>query len=200
MIIIGITGQSGSGKGYLSAEFAKLGYFHADADKIYHRLLKTSDVLKGELVNEFGAGIVKDGEIDRKALGAKVFGEGNEKKLERLNKIAHKHVCNEYIHMFGEARALGAKGFIVDAPLLIEAKLHKVCDACICVECPEEMRIVRIMERDGIDRDAAMLRIASQKPIEFYKESCQYLFLNDGSQNAADFALELDRSLMEKKR
>ena len=109
-------------------------------------------------------------------------------------------MCNEYFHMFTEVRALGAKGFIVDAPLLIEAKLHRVCDACICVECPEEMRLKRIMERDGIDKDAAMLRIASQKPIEFYKSSCEYLFLNDGSQDASRFASELDRSLMEKNR
>ncbi len=196
MIIIGITGQSGSGKGFLSAEFAKLGYFHADADKIYHNLLRNSDALKDELISEFGAGIVKGGEIDRKALGAKVFGKGNEEKLERLNKIAHKHVCNEYIHLFSALRESGAKGFVIDAPLLIEAKLHKVCDACICVECPEEMRLARIMERDGIDEAAARLRISSQKPLEFYKSNCKYLFLNDGSSDAARFAAELDQRLM----
>lgn len=197
MVIIGITGQSGSGKGYLSSEFEKFGYIHADADKIYHTLLETNEALKQELISEFGSDIVKDGKIDRKSLGTKVFGKNNRRRLQKLNKIAHKHVCREYIRMIIKAKADGAKGFIIDAPLLIEARLHKICDKCICVVCSEEIRIKRIMERDKIDYGAAKLRIDSQKPLEFYTSKCDLVFLGDGSDDAARFAFETDRSLTE---
>ena len=99
MKTIGITGQSGSGKGYLSGIFASLGYVHADADKIYHDLLSSSKELRRELVAAFGEDIEKDGEIDRVALGKKVFGKKNARKLLRLNKIAHKYVCREYVKL-----------------------------------------------------------------------------------------------------
>ena len=197
MVIIGITGQSGSGKGYLSAEFAKLGYIHADADKIYHTLLSSSDALKQELVSEFGSDIEKDGEIDRKALGEKVFGKKNSRRLQKLNKISHKHVCREYIKMIIKAKENGAKGFVIDAPLLIEARLHKICDVCICVICSRETRIERIMKRDGIDYSAAKLRIESQKPLAFYTSQCGLIFLGDGSEDAAKFASEVDRKVTE---
>lgn len=195
MITIGITGQSGSGKGFVSKEFKKLGYVHADADAIYHDILDKSGDLRGELVCAFGSDIEKDGKIDRKALGAKVFGKKNQRKLAKLNKITHKYVCREYIKLIIKAKADGEKGFIIDAPLLIEARLHKLCAACICVVCSEETRIQRIMARDKIDRAAAELRVNSQKPIEFYTSQCDFVYLNDGGGDAAAFAAEIDKTL-----
>lgn len=199
MIIIGVTGQSGSGKGFLSSEFKKLGYIHADADKIYHELLENCSELRCELVRAFGADIEKDGKIDRRVLGAKVFGKKNLRKLEKLNKIAHKYVCREYVRLIMRAKADGAKGLIIDAPLLIEARLDKLCDACVCVAASREVRVQRIMARDGIGRDAAELRINSQKPLEFYARACGYIYLNDGDGDAAAFAADIDKTLTEGK-
>ena len=150
-----------------------------------------------ELINEFGSDIEKDGEIDRKALGKKVFGKKNSRRLQKLNKISHKHVCREYIKMIIKAKENGAKGFVIDAPLLIEARLHKICDVCICVICSRETRIERIMKRDGIDYSAAKLRIESQKPLAFYTSQCGLIFLGDGSEDAAKFASEVDRKVTE---
>ncbi len=195
MKIVGITGPSGSGKGYLSAELEKLGYVHLDADSIYHSLLSSSDEMKAELVRAFGSEIEKDGEIDRKALGAKVFGKGNARRLLRLNKITHKYVCREYIKHIISYKEQGAKGIIIDAPLLIEARLDKLCDTNVFVTASREVRVSRIMERDKIDRTAAKMRIDSQKDDTFYAKCCQHIFLNNGEESAADFALELDRLL-----
>lgn len=197
MIIIGITGQSGSGKGYLSAEFAKLGFVHADADKIYHALLEENEELKNELIRSFGNDIEKDGKIDRRILGKKVLGKGNQRRLQNLNKITHKYVCREYVQLIIKAKADGVEGFIIDAPLLIEARLHKLCDACICAVCSAEERIKRIMARDKIDRASAQLRINSQKPLEFYTSQCEYIFLNDGSEDASEFAAKIIKDLTE---
>lgn len=197
MKIIGITGQSGSGKGMLSKSFAKLGYVHADADKIYHGLLDTNKQLFGELVSAFGDDITRDGKIDRKALGKKVLGKENARKLLRLNKIAHKYVCREYIKLILTLKEQNAKGLIIDAPLLIEARLNVLCDTNIFVACSKETQIERIMARDSISRDAAILRLASQKPLEFYAKHCEHFFLNDNSsiEDLDAFAKQIDSIL-----
>ena len=191
MNIIGITGPSGCGKGYLSAELAKLGYVHADADEIYHSLLETSEPLCSALVSAFGEEIRKDGRIDRGALGKKVFGAKNRRKLEKLNKIAHKFVCREYIKLIRKLLDEGAEGLVIDAPLLIEARLHKLCTINVAVLANEKIRIERIMCRDGISPENALLRIHSQKPLAFYAKHCDYVFLNNGEADAAAFANEL---------
>ncbi len=195
MKIIGITGQSGSGKGYLSAALASLGYVHADADKIYHELLSSSKELRGELVAVFGEDIEKDGKIDRAALGKKVFGKKNARKLSRLNKIAHKYVCREYVKLIISLKTQNAKGLVIDAPLLIEARLHKLCDINIYVYCDEEIRTERIMKRDGISREAALLRIRSQKPWSFYAAQCDSMIVNNGMLPLDDYAKNIDKLL-----
>lgn len=185
MRIIGITGPSGCGKGFLSAALTEHGYVHADADKIYHDLLVSSAPLREELVRAFGADIEKDGVIDRKILGSKVFGAKNRRKLEKLNKITHKYVCREYVKLILTLKAEGAKGLIIDAPLLIEARLHKLCDINVLALCDFETRVTRIMARDGISRETALLRLHSQKPVEFYMNACDYIFINDRHAGAA---------------
>lgn len=194
--IIGITGQSGSGKGTLSAEFAKLGYVHADADKIYHDLLKSNASLKEELASEFGRDVLKDGEIDRNALGKKVFGKKNARKLLRLNKITHRYVCREYIKLIMSLNEQGAKGLVIDAPLLIEARLNNLCDTVILVVCDREKRIERIIKRDGISREAAELRINSQKDLSFYAKFCDRIFIS-GSDSEEDTAKRIIEELHE---
>ena len=195
MKIIGITGQSGSGKGHLSAEFKKLGYIHADADKIYHGLLSSNAELKVEIVHAFGEDVLSNGEIDRKALGVKVFGKKNARKLLKLNKIAHKYVAREYISLIRKLKSEGAKGIIIDAPLLIEARLDKICDTTVFVLAGREERIKRIMARDGIDRAAAVLRIDSQKDASFYAKHCRHIFINNGCEDASLFAADINKLL-----
>ncbi|MBE6679583.1 MAG: dephospho-CoA kinase [Ruminococcaceae bacterium] len=195
MKIIGITGQSGSGKSYLAKTFEKLGYIHANADKIYHELLLTNAKLRCELVSTFGKEIEKDGTIDRKTLARKVFGKKNSRKLLKLNKIAHKYVCREYIKLIMSLKGQNAKGLVIDAPLLIEARLHKLCDINIYVYCDKELRIERIMSRDGISRKEAELRVCSQKDALYYMKNCDTVFFGDGYIPATDFATDIDKKL-----
>ena len=70
---------------------------------------------------------------------------------------------------------------IIDAPLLIEAGLHTACDFVIAVLAPQEVRLARIVQRDGISKAAAEARILSQKPDSFYREHASFVFVNDGS-------------------
>lgn len=195
MKIIGVTGPSGSGKGTLCKALEKLGYRHIDTDALYHRLLANCKEMQEELLQNFGSGILRDGCVSRDMLRPLVLGRGNEKNLTLLNKITHKYVCRACIGIINEEKEKATKGVTIDAPLLFEARLDKICDTVVCVLCDTERRIARIMARDGISETSARTRTAAQKDAVFYCRHCDAVFWNDGASDAADaFAKDIDRT------
>lgn len=180
MFIIGITGPSGAGKGAASEYLnTKYGYRIIDADKVYHDIISAPSDCVSELTEYFGEGILNEqGGIDRKALSKMVFGEENKEKLLLLNKITHKYVVEEIEALIESFKREGAEVCVIDAPLLIEAGVNKLCDRVLVVYADKEIRAERIAKRDGIDLESALLRINSQKPYEFYSENCDFLITN----------------------
>lgn len=181
MLIIGITGPSGAGKGAVSKYLnEKYGFKVIDADKVYHAIISAPSDCVSELAENFGNGILNEnGGIDRKALSRLVFGDENRDKLLLLNKITHKYVILEIDRTVSKLSENGEEVCLIDAPLLIEAGVDKLCDHVIAVVADKSVRADRIAKRDGIDKDAALLRINSQKPDSFYSEKCDCLLQND---------------------
>lgn len=181
MIIIGITGPSGAGKGAVSAILAeKFGFKVIDADRVYHSIISSPSECVKELASSFGEDVLNEiGGIDRRALSKKVFGDENKDKLLLLNKITHKYVIYEIEKLLVEHRNSGIEVCIIDAPLLIEAGVDKMCDHTVAVIADKELRAKRIADRDGIDENAALLRINSQKPDSFYTDACSFILSNN---------------------
>lgn len=180
MIIIGITGQSGAGKGAASKILSSYGIQVIDADRVYHSIIAPPSKCLDELTYNFGRAILTaSGELNRRALGSLVFGEENADRLELLNKITHKHVCAEIRRRLSSLKAMGCECAAIDAPLLLEADLQLDCDFTVAVVADEKTRISRIISRDSIDRKAAELRISSQKPIGFYTENTDFTVENN---------------------
>lgn len=181
MIIIGITGPSGAGKGAVSEILArKYGYKVIDADQVYHNIISVPSECVNELVLSFGDDILNEvGGINRRSLSKKVFGEENKDKLLLLNKITHKYVISEIEKIIEEGKIRGVEVCVIDAPLLIEAGVDKICDRVIAVISDKEVRAERIAKRDGIDKEAALLRINSQKSDSFYTDACDFVLSND---------------------
>lgn len=180
MKIIGITGPSGAGKGAISEYMNTVhGFKVIDADKVYHDIISAPSDCVNELAEHFGKAILNEnGGIDRRALSKMVFGEENKEKLLLLNKITHKYVISEINKIIEKYAADGAEVCVIDAPLLIEAGVDEMCDYVIAVVAPKELRAKRIAARDGIDEEAALLRINSQKPYSFYEEKCDFILQN----------------------
>lgn len=180
MTIIGVTGPSGAGKGAAS-EYMRTahGFKVIDADRVYHDIISAPSDCVSELAENFGKSILNEtGGIDRKALSKLVFGEENKEKLLLLNQITHKYVISEINKIIEKYSNDGADVCVIDAPLLIEAGVNKICDRVLVVYADKEIRAERIAKRDGIDLDAALLRINSQKPYEFYSENCDFFITN----------------------
>ena len=181
MLIIGITGPSGAGKGAVSEILAKKYAFKIiDADKVYHNIISAPSECVKELVASFGEDILNEfGGIDRRSLSKKVFGEENRSKLLLLNIITHKYVISEIEKIIFEYKSSGVAVCVIDAPLLIEAGVDKMCDHTVAVVSDKNIRAERIAKRDGIDKEAALLRINSQKPDSFYTDACDFILTND---------------------
>lgn len=164
MKIIGLCGGSGSGKGAVCAVFNTLGVPSVDADSVYHNITSHTGPCLDEIALEFGAECVKQGALDRAYLRNIVFTPpGVEKKTARLNSITHKYVIARTLEILKGYRDEGRKYAIIDAPLLFESGINSLCDYTVAVVADIELRIERIMRRDGIDRVLAERRIAAQK-------------------------------------
>ncbi len=181
MIVLGITGQSGAGKGEAAKILSSLGFSVIDADAVYHNVINPPSRCLDELVFHFGRGILTAGGLlNRQTLAGMVFGEENAEKLQLLNEITHKHVCREIRRFLSSMKAMGCDFALIDAPLLIEAGLDADCDFVISVIADRDIRIDRIISRDGISREAAEKRVDSQKAVEFYTENSDFTVKNNG--------------------
>lgn len=181
-MLVGLCGRSGSGKGYVSRMFKLCGIPSVDTDAVYRDMTSASDELSPcmtELVSRFGAGILcEDNSLNRAVLRSLVFGEDKE-ALSDLNRITHKHILARTEEIASELYADGAKIVLIDAPLLYESGFDKKCEAVVCVTAPEETVISRIMQRDGISREAALARLKTQISSEELSSCADFVIAND---------------------
>ena len=158
--IIGVTGITGSGTSTVSAILQDLGGYVIYADKLAHDVILKGQPAYEKIVQIFDREILdpQSGEVNRKALGALVFGKPD--KLALLESIIHPEVIAKIHQLL--ARAQGFPFAVIDAPLLIESGLHKICGSVWLVTATNEARLARIISRDGIDAETATRRIKSR--------------------------------------
>ena len=177
MTILGITGPTGAGKTTALNEVEKLGGAVIDCDAVYHELLKSDTALQRRLEELFGPLRGAGGAIDRKKLGSIVFGDPE--KLELLNSVAQKATVEKTRELVAECGRQGRPLAAIDAIALLESGLKPLCHATIAVLAPPEVRVGRIMAREGISEDYAWARVRAQKPDDYFMENCDYVLVND---------------------
>lgn len=175
MKVIGITGTTGSGKTTALQLLKAHGGLVIDCDAVYHRLLRTDEHLLMLIENTF-PGVVQDGRLDRKALGARVFDDPI--ALMTLNGITHGRVHEKVIDRLLHSRKPFAA---IDAIALFESGISTLCDTTIAVVASEEVRIKRLLLRENITEEYAKKRIAAQKDAAFFCKQCDYVIENNGT-------------------
>ena len=176
-MIFGITGGTGCGKTTLLSLIAQAGGLVLDCDAIYHELLREEPALLAAIEARF-PGVVENGELQRKKLGAQVFSDPA--ALADLNAITHQAVKAEVVRQLSGGPALAA----IDAIALFEGGLAELCDVTVAVTAPEDERIRRLMARDGIGEDYARSRISAQHNEAWFRARCDRWLANDADREA----------------
>ncbi len=178
-IIIGLTGPTGAGKSSLKVTAEELGFKVVDCDILARKAVEKETAGLKALIKVFGEDILElDGSLNRKALAKKAFSTRENTGL--LNKTIFpfiKELVNEEMQ--------GVNRIILDAPTLFESGLNSVCTKTVAVLAEESIRLDRIMERDKLSRDAALLRMNAGKKDTFYEQNADIIVFNNG--NALEF-------------
>ena len=162
-MIIGLTGGIATGKSQSSKIFKELGCYIIDADKLSRTLTSKDSKCLKEIVETFGTDILNyNGTLNRKKLGQIVFND-KQAKMD-LERIIHPHIIKKTNEII--AKKYNKTNIIVDAPLLFEVGLDRVCDKVIVIYARYHIQITRFMKRDNLSKEEAIKRIALQMPIE----------------------------------
>ena len=180
MKVIGITGGIGSGKSTVSDIIKKNNFPVIDCDEISRELTQKDNTVLDEIRRCFGASVFDDnGNLLRQDLANIVFSDSSKK--ESLEDIVVTRIFEIVRDDLSKHRSLGTKLVFIDAPLLIETGLNRLCDVCVLVTADIETRINRVEKRDGISRDRVLERISNQMPESEKKAVADELIDNSGS-------------------
>ena len=179
MLKIGITGNIGSGKTTVSKIFEVLGIPVFYADDEAKKVMVNDAILIVELKQAFGEqSYFEDGSLNRKHIAGIVF--NNEAELKKLNAIVHPAVFRAFDSWV--LRFKNAPYVLKEAALLFESSSFKMCDKSIMVTAPLELRIARVMLRDGFSRDEILNREARQFSEEKKLQLADYAINNDNTE------------------
>ena len=178
MRVIGLTGGIGCGKSLAAQYFAELGALVIDADQLARAAIERGSDGFDEVVALFGDSILKDGNIDRRALGELIFKDPIAKT--KLENIIHPFVRREFEEAVASLN--GDQVLVYEIPLLVETNAHEKFDLVITVESEMENRIARLRGR-GMHISEIEGRIAAQATREQRIEVADFLIENDGSED-----------------
>lgn len=162
MDVVGLTGGIAAGKSTVARRLAELGAVVIDADHLAREAVTPGSRGLAAIVERFGNAVLgDDGSLDRAALGRIVFAD--EEARRALNGIVHPEVRRLYAEAVADARANDPDAVIVyDVPLLAEARAADEFGTIVVVDAPADVRIARLVELRGMDRQEAENRVGSQ--------------------------------------
>ena len=178
MRVIGLTGGIGSGKSLAAEYFADLGALVIDADQLARSAIERGSTGFDEVVTVFGDSILKNGDIDRRALGELVF-KDHELKA-KLENIIHPWVRNEFEEAVASLK--GDEVLVYEIPLMLETNAQDRFDVVITVEAVMDNRISRLRAK-GLHISEIESRIAAQATREQRESIADFLIENDGSED-----------------
>ncbi|MBI5091538.1 MAG: dephospho-CoA kinase [Candidatus Hydrogenedentes bacterium] len=180
MKIYGLTGGIGSGKSEAARQFAARGIPVIDADAIGHAVIAPGGAAVEHVINAFGSGVLTDGIIDRKKVGARVFSDPE--ALARLNALVHPMIYAEVMKRCAVLAEEGHGVVIIEAALLAEnGAKEPFLAGLIVVTSPAAVRIERLVSSRGMSRTEAEQRIAAQAPPERKAAFANWVVENDGT-------------------
>jgi len=185
-LLVGLTGSIATGKSTASRMFAHLGARVIDADLLAREVVMPGQPAYARIVEEFGPQVVQeDGSLDRKALGALVFGDAAKRK--RLEEITHPAIGLRQQRILSVLDEEAFEGVVIwDAALLVEGGGVAKMDRVVVVYADPETERRRLMERDGLSDADARARVASQMPVAEKVKLADHVIDNSGTREETE--------------
>lgn len=193
MIKVGLTGGIGSGKSTVSKILISKGFSVYNSDNRAKWLMNNDDNLKSNIISIFGGKAYLKGSLNRKYLSAKVFNDSL--KLKALNNLVHPLVAIDFKNWLIHQKS---KDFVFkEAAILIESGAYKEMDKIIVVSCPENIRLERVLKRDGNSPELVKKRMQNQISETEKINHADFVVKNNGSES--DLVLEVEFVISELK-
>jgi dephospho-CoA kinase len=185
MLLVGLTGNIGSGKSTVAQLLSERGATIIDADVLARRAVEVGTPAYRAIVERWGTSILEpSGMLDRSALRRIVFSEPAE--LEQLNALVHPEVERMRLSLVQQARMRGDKLVVCDIPLLFERKMTDVFDRIVLVDAPRPVRLERMVRERGLKETEAMDMIVAQMPAELKRARADFVIDNVGTLTQLD--------------
>jgi len=180
MLLVGLTGNIGSGKSTVAQLLSERGATIIDADVLARRAVEVGTAAHKAIVERWGTSVLEPGgAIDRAALRRIVFSEPSE--LEQLNTLVHPEVERMRDALVEQARLRGDKLVVCDIPLLFETKTTDAFDRIVLVDAPRPVRLERLVRERGLKETEAMAMIVAQMPAELKRARADFIIDNEGT-------------------
>ena len=185
MLLVGLTGNIGSGKSTVAQLLSERGATIIDADVLARRAVEQGTPAYASIVERWGTSILAaDGLIDRAALRRIVFSEPQE--LEQLTAIVHPEVERMLGALVQQARQRGDRMVVCDIPLLFERRMTDAFDRILLVDAPRPVRLERLVRERGLREPEAMAMIVAQMPAELKRARADFVIDNVGTLTQLD--------------
>ncbi len=181
-VIIGLTGQSGAGKSTVCKAFESEGFAVINCDRVARQVTRAGSECSRELAEVFPECFDEGFTLDRAKMAAVVFAD--RQKLSLLESIEYRYI-NREIDALIEKLSKKTDYIILDAPTLFEAGVDKLCACTVAVVSCEQLRLERIIRRDGISEEQARRRFGSQRTEQFFRDKCSFVIENNGDAQSA---------------
>ena len=180
LFILGLTGPSGAGKSEVARVLEEKGYPLVDADSLVREVQRPGSPCLAALAEAFSPDILRpDGSLDRQKLAALAY--CSPEQTQRHNRIVHPAVIALSEERFRQAAEAGAEAAVLDAPLLFESGMDRLCGRTVAVLAPAGERLRRIRQRDGLTEEQAKIRMGAQPSDDYYTARASFVIRNDGS-------------------
>ena len=177
--VIGLTGGIGSGKSTVAQVVRDHGVPVIDADILARQVAEPDQPAHADIARAWPEVIGSDGRIDRKKLAAIVFSDPESRK--RLEAITHPQIRAKIAEQTAAFEAAGHPVAFLEAALLVETGLYRALDGLVVVTADDELRIERVIRREGCSREDVVARIAAQLPMDEKIRAAGYVIDNNGS-------------------
>ena len=194
MFQVGVTGGIGSGKTLVCQVLEKLGAAVYQADTSARRLMEGDMELRARIIDIFGEEAYLGGTLNRKLLADRVFGD--HQMLQKLNDLVHPAVRRDYLDWI--SRQTEVPYVVEEAAILFESGAYRWMDLTVLVAAPEQVRISRVMKRDGVGESVVRKRMMHQMSEEEKREKADIVIMNGENDRLLTQVLDLHQDILKR--